>query len=600
MQVEALGRFWESFIASIRLPDGFVGSVLDALHNPSIARFSAATIMLLAAVSVLWFVTRRIWPAHRMIQMAAKAVEGTADQAAFTASFPRFDRAVNEIALLRRAWAQFRIGIIIPPQSARAPIRHHLRAGDYLHLEALEAGGFTFRQFQSWPKFFLGIGVLLSSLCIALDFHLTSIAYLSDPLAWNGFLVNLSYNVMPLLAGMTSGLALALAFYWSENRLKSDLLQFSQALEERIKFSMARPPAEQHLQLTGAAGEVPLAVQDLSALPEQLRSLSVEIVAALGRVETQMTETMPGRIGDAMAPLSEALDLLGKRLSESNAEALRQAVGELSQGLHTRAVEDLDALSTALAQARIGLEDAGLALRDASTHAGERLSDAGEALAEQMGRASQHAQQAFGPLTLRAAEFGDVLQRFNDGLSKHENAIASIAETANRAIGLMDEILSRPRDHAAPTVYAAPAQPQPLLELMAVEDLSRAARDMASSVEAVVDARRLLKRLSSRLHQPATSLIAEDWAQHREMLSDPDETLNEVLESFRTSATQQRAGLDAAMEELETRLERLFRDLDAGAARLDSALHSIRRHTLVATVPQASAAPDANEGADAA
>lgn len=598
--MEIPGRFWEWLTANVGLLDGIFGNVLQMLHTPFVARFSAAMLLLLATGSLLWFVTRRIWPAHRMIVLAAKAVEGTADQVAFTASFPRFDRAINEIALLRRAWAQFRIGIIVPPQSARAPIRHHLRAGDYLHLDALEAGGFKFRFFQSWPKFFLALGMLLSSLWIALDLHHASNAQASDPLVWNGFLTGLSHDILPLLAGMTSGLMLAVAFHWSEHRLKWDLLQLSQALEDRIRFSVAHPPAEKHLQLTAAAGTSPDSALAVSALPEQLRVLSEEIVAALGRVETQMTQTMPGRIGDAMAPLSEALDLLGRRLSESNAEALRQAVSELSQGLHARAVEDLDALSGALVQARSGLEDAGMALRDASIHASGRLSDAGEALAEQVGRASQQAQQAFSPLPLQAAEFGDVLERFNEGLSKHEHAVASITETAVQGIGQMDEILSRLRDLADVPVYAATAQPQSLTELMAVEDLSRAARDMASSVEAVLDARRLLKRLSSRLHQPATSLIAEDWAQHREILSDPDETLNEVLENFRNSATQQRAGLDAAIEELETRMERLFRDLDAGAARLNSALHSIRRNSLIASTAQASAAPDSNKGIDAA
>lgn len=600
MPVEIPGRFWEWLTAIVGLPDRVFANFLQMLHTPFAARFSAAMLLLLAAGSLLWFVTRRIWPAHRMIVLAAKAVEGTADQVAFTASFPRFDRAINEIALLRRAWAQFRIGIIVPPQSAHTPIHHHLRAGDYLHLDALEAGGFKFRFFQSWPKFFLALGMLLSSLWIALDLHHASNAQASDPLVWNGFLTGLSHDILPLLAGMTSGLMLAVAFHWSEHRLKWDLLQLSQALEDRIRFSMARPPAEQYLQLTGAAGASPGSVQEPPASPETLRVLSEEIVAALGRVETQMTQTMPGRIGDAMAPLSEALDLLGRRLSESNAEALRQAVSELSQGLHARAVEDLDALSGALVQARSGLEDAGMALRDASIHASGRLSDAGEALAEQVGRASQQAQQAFSPLPLQAAEFGDVLERFNEGLSKHEHAVASITETAVQGIGQMDEILSRLRDLADVPVYAATAQPQSLTELMAVEDLSRAARDMASSVEAVLDARRLLKRLSSRLHQPATSLIAEDWAQHREILSDPDETLNEVLENFRNSATQQRAGLDAAIEELETRMERLFRDLDAGAARLNSALHSIRRNSLIASTAQASAAPDSNKGIDAA
>lgn len=118
------------------------------------------------------------------------------------------------------------------------------------------------------------------------------------------------------------------------------------------------------------------------------------------------------------------------------------------------------------------------------------------------------------------------------------------------------------------------------MDYMMVEDLSRAARDMSSSLEAVSEARRLLKRLGSRLRQPATSLLAQDWEQHREALGESDEVLDEVLENFRAGASQQRAGLDAAIDELETRLENLFRNLDTGASRLDGALQMMRRQAM--------------------
>lgn len=604
MQVEALLNFWNSLFANISLTSGWMDWPIQLLHAPLTAIIAAELLLFLAVIGLVWFISRRIWPAHRLILMASKAVEGTADPAAFTASFPRFDRAIHETPLLRRAWGKFRAGIIVPPQSTRAAVRHNLRAGDYLHLEALEAGGFNFRFFKSWSAFFFGAGIFLTLLGVTADIHLASQAALTDAAAWGAMLAGLTNKTLPLLAGAGAGLMLAATFHWAEQRLRSDLLRLSLILEERIQFSTVRPAAEQqYLQLTGAVGAaannaVTADATQTSLLPEQLRILSQEIVAALARVETQMTQTMPGRIGDAMQPLSEALDMLGKRLSDSNAEALRQAVGELSQGLHARAAEDLDALSGALAQARGGLEDAGHLLRDASTHASEKLNNAGEALAEQMGRASQHAQQAFGPLPARVAEFGAALEQFNEGLSRHGDAVAAAAQTAQRAIGVMDEIMARPREFAPAPAYQVMAQHQmPVMDIMMAEDLSRAAREMSSSVESVSDARRLLKRLSSRLRQPATSLIAEDWGQHRDTMTDSDDVLNEVLENFREGASQQRASLDTAIEELETRLERLFRDLDSSASRLDGAIQTIRRHALIAPSATASLTPSESNNA---
>lgn len=609
MQVEALRNLWDSLFAGINLTSGWTDwpiQPIQLLHAPLTAIVAAELLLFLAVIGLAWFISRRIWPAHRLILMASKAVEGTADPAAFTASFPRFDRAIHETPLLRRAWGKFRAGIIVPPQSARAAVRHNLRAGDYLHLEALEAGGFNFRFFKSWSAFFFGAGLFLTLLGVTADIHLASQAALTDATAWGAMLAGLANKTLPLLAGAGAGLMLAATFHWAEQRLRSDLLRLSLVLEERIQFSTARPAAEQqYLQLTGAAGAaadnaVTAGATQSSLLTEQLRVLSQEIVAALARVETQMTQTMPGRIGDAMHPLSEALDMLGKRLSDSNAEALRQAVGELSQGLHARAAEDLDALSDALAQARGGLEDAGHLLRDASTHASEKLNNAGEALAEQMGRASQHAQQAFGPLPARVAEFGAALEQFNEGLSRHGDAVAAAAQTTQRAIGVMDEMMARPREYAPAPAHPAITQPQTrATDFMMIEDLARAARDMSASVETVLDARRLLKQLSSHLRAPATALITEDWGKHRNALADSDDVLNDVLENFREGASQQRAGLNAAIEELENRLERLFRNLDTGASRLDNAIQTIQRNSLIAP-SAASAPPGGAESNDAA
>lgn len=111
----------------------------------------------------------------------------------------------------------------------------------------------------------------------------------------------------------------------------------------------------------------------------------------------------------------------------------------LSHGLHSRAVEDLDALSDALAQARGGLEDAG---------------------------------QALSP--------------FNEGLSRHTGSVSSAAGTSHRVIRLLDELMQRPLlETASTTAPAVMLQGQtPVMNILMVEDLSRAARDMATSLEA--------------------------------------------------------------------------------------------------------------------
>ena len=575
-----------------------VGGALSVLHHPSVPLFLSLLLLLASVLCAAWYIVRRIWPAHRAIMMAAHAVESAADAVAFTPNFPRFDRAMNELAVLRRPWLQFRVGVFVPPQSTRTPVRHHLRAGDYLHLRGLEDGGFNFRFFRSWAGMFVFMGLLLSLLGFTADLHAAwpAMEYTTAP----------AFKIVPLLSGMIAGLILSTAYQWSLNRLRQDLLRLSSALEARIVFSPIPVSAQTQAQLTGPAGYTAPG-QDSTAQTAIMQGLSTDFVKALSRIETHLIETLPGRIGEAMHPVSNALDLLGKRLSEANSEALRQAVGDLSLGLHKGAAQDLDALTGVLEEARAALADVCNVMREASRESSSQLVLAGESLTAQLDRTFREADLAISPLTAQMAEFGDTLNQINTALGQNTHAFLSVIDSAQKAIHAMDETLDRRREAAEefaqhPAIVqagAASTAHYPVLDVLAADDLAQAARDVSSSVDAVSDARRALKRLSSRLRQPATALLTEDWERHRENLTG-DEALTEVLENFRDGASKQRAGLDLAVEDLETRLERLFRDLEAGASRLENAIQTLRRQAQSGAPPAPHAPPAAGNGEDAA
>lgn len=596
MRLDALRQYLDEISRYPAVIEGALPALFGVLHAPTPFMALALLLLLAAWVSLIWYIGARIWPAHKAISVASRAIEGIVDPVSFAASFPRFDRAINDMPLLRRPWRLFRVGIVIPAQSSRTPVRHHLRAGDHLHVPALEAGGFNFRFFQTWGYFFFGIGAVISLLGMTSDFYAAGIGGAdSAPL-----LGSLAYKFLPLIAGMIAGMALLGGFHWAKNRLHKDMQKLSRALEERLQFApqqSAQPaqPAQSYVAQLAAPSHLPAAdVRDLPAQPDDLRGFSGDLVSALARIEAQMTDKLPARIGDAMQPLSEALDLLGRRLSESNANALRQAVGELSQGLHTRATQDLEALSDALTQARGGLEDVGHVLRDASEHASAQFSHAGEVLAAQLSRASQDAQQAMAPFPARIGEFGDALDQIHAALARHGDVFAGVAASAQTAMRALNELLSLPRETVAQ--FTGPA-PMPAINMFMVEDLSRAAREMSASAEAVSETRRLLKRLSGRLRQPATTLMANDWDQYRDASEGSDELLSEMLNNFREGASNQRAALDSAISEMEERLERLFRDLDSSTARLESAITSARRHMHGAAVPQGATGSESGDAA---
>lgn len=583
MRVEALTQYLDQMSQYPALLAAMLPPFFEAMRGPMLSTAAAAALLLAAGICLLWYIGGRIWPAHKAISIASRAIEGIADPVSFAASFARFDSAINEMPLLRRPWRLFRVGIVIPAQSSRTPVRHHLRAGDYLHVKALEEGGLNFRFFESWGYYFCAAGLVLSLIGLASEFYGAGNAVqgmAGSPLS------GLAYKMLPLIAGLIAEMLLVGASEWAKNRLHKDMQRLSRALEARLQFAPQKTaqPAQSYVAQLAAPTHLP--AEDFSAA-DGMRGLSGDVVTALARIETQITEKLPGRIGDAMQPLSEALQAFAKRLSDSNAEALRQAVGELAQGLRTRNAEDLDALSDALAQARSGLLDVGNVLRDAGAHANDQLARAGETLAAQLSSVALEAEHAAAPFPARIHEFSAALDDINTALGRHSDAFAEVVESARTAMAAMNEMLSQPRDMIppahAPQLQSAPA---PVVNMLVVEDLARAARDMSSSAEAVSETRRLLKRLSSRLRQPATSLMAAEWDQYRDTAEDSGEVLSEVLNNFREGASNQRAGLDAAISEMETRLERLFRDLDSGATRLESALVTLRRqHGAAGTAP---------------
>lgn len=569
-----------AFGGFLGLAQGFVGGVFGWLHDPQMAIAGALALLIFAAIAAWRFMFVRILPVAHAINAVRARIEESSDTVFFATNFGRFDLELNAITPLRRAWLMFRSVLLMPGVNSRQPIRYSSRAADYLHIGALEAGGLNFRFFQGWANYFLGFGVLISFLGLSSDLFMASLPVTPDDPAPVHLLSGMAFKVVPLICGMLGWLLLTFTYRGAEEMLRDGVQSLARAIDDRLQYV-----APQSLLSPEREG-----LRELELQAEHMRTLSRDIGASLQRVEMQLSDTLPGRIGEAMGPLANAIDQLGRRLAEANTEALRKAVGELAEGLHARASGDIEALSHVLTEARLSIESAGEAMRDASHVIRDAAGDAGEnlrselaqataalgagmggagaELAAQLATVSRQAEQAFAPLPQRIGDLGDMLQTMNTRMAQQGEAFASVISLSQAAVKSLGESISHIRD-AVPGAARAD-------DAIVVSDLTRASRDISSSAETAGDARRLLKRLSDKLHQPATRLMNQDWSAHLQALGDTDAMLTEIFENFQESATQQRTALDAAIAELEGRIERLFRDLDSGAERLESAIGTIR------------------------
>ncbi len=608
--MDGLARFFDAifsgvssaFGAVLGLAQAGVSGMFGLLHDPQVAIASAIALLIIAGITLVRFLFGRILPISQAIALIRGKIEETPDMAAFATNFGRFDLELNGITPLRRAWMMFRAGLVLPPANSRLPIRYSSRAGDYLHLTALESGGLNFRYFQGWANYFLGIGVLIAFLGLSSDLYMASLPASPDAPTPAHLLSGMAFKAVPLICGMLGWLLLTFTYRSAEEMLRDGVQSLARAIDDRLHYL-----APQSLLSPEREG-----LRELELQAEHMRTLSRDIGASLQRVEVQLSDTLPGRIGEAMGPLANAIDLLGKRLAEANTEALRKAVGELAEGLHARASEDISALSDVLCEARLSIESAGEAMRDASHVIRDAAGDAGEnlrselsqavvllgnglggagaELAAQLSLVSQHAERAFAPLPQRIGDLSDMLQTMNSRMAQQGEAFASVITLAQAAVKSLGDSMTHIRE----------ASPASATDAIVVSDLSRAARDISSSVETAGDARRLLKRLSEKLQQPATRLMNEDWSLHLQSLGDTDAMLTEIFENFQESATQQRAALDAAIIELEGRVERLFRDLDSGVERLESAIGTIRAGSGTTIVSLRSGTMPAGETQDSA
>jgi len=574
---------------------GVVSGIFGWLHDPQVVVVFAFALLVAAGVTAWRFMFLRILPVTSQIAKARAVAEETSDLIVFATNFGRVDLEINSIRLLQRSWLMFRAGLVMPLPNSRQPIRYNSRAGDYLNMNSLEAGGLNFRSFQGWANYFLGIGVLITFLGLSSDLYMASLAPVTGgPVLLSG----MAFKVVPLMCGMLGWLLLTFTYRSAEERLRENVQSLARAIDDRLQYVL--PQTMQSPEREG--------LRELELQAEHMRTLSRDIGASLQRVETQLSDTLPGRIGEAMGPLANAIDLLGKRLAEANTDALRKAVGDLADGLHARASQDIEALSGVLTEARLSIESAGEAMRDSShviresaNDAGENLraeisqaaallgdglTSAGSELASQLSQVAEEAERAFAPLPLRISELSEMLQTMNARIAQQGEAFGSVITLSQTAVKSLGESVAHIRD----------VSPANAIDVAVVSDLSRAARDISSSFEAANDARGLLKRLNERLKQPATRLMSEDWTAHLNALGDTDAMLTEIFENFQNGAAEQRATLDAAMAELEGRMERMFRDLDAGAGRLESAIDSLRSYTPPAVAPQKAKAKDSVAG----
>ena len=115
--------------------------------------------------------------------------------------------------------------------------------------------------------------------------------------------------------------------------------------------------------------------------------------------------------------------------TEANSEALRQAVGDLSLGLHKGAAQDLDALTGVLEEARAALADVCNVKREASRESSSQLVLAGESLTAQLDRTFREADLAISPLTAQMAEFGTIAGccANSSAASRRRSRVSSIA-----------------------------------------------------------------------------------------------------------------------------------------------------------------------------
>jgi len=381
---------------------------------------------------------------QRALSEAEKKLARADGPLRFVGEFESIRLELSASPVLGERWREYSETLVLPDKPGR-PIRSTWRASDYfnLHLCRSRRIGIDLRYEAALPNLLVGAGLLFTFLGLAAALYSAGNVVSGDAatrsVALKTLLDTASFKFITSLVGLLLSILYALLRKQLLKRIDRSLDHFIATLEARVP--MVSPAVLQH--------EANLLLERQLT---QLDIFSNQLALNIGEV---FDRAFDQRLGEHVAPLTEAMQQLASNMSSSNEGALKLMLDGFVEKLQGGAGEHMLNVSESLSSLGNRLEGLQTGLGEAAI----RMSQSADAMATRMGEGAEAAlsritNELSGLATsLRTtaeqtrsagADAGrELASRLEAAASGFELAASGIAETLSRAASALADNMGK-------------------------------------------------------------------------------------------------------------------------------------------------------------
>lgn len=498
------------------------------------------TIGIVVAALVTW-AGLSAWRLRAGTRLVCETLEGAAarlarevDAPRFTVNFEAASKALADMPLLGHRWREYREALIVPSAPGRL-VRATSRAEGWFDIGSLyRVAGVDGRYHAALPNLLVGAGLLFTflGLAVALSTAGGIVAEGATQEQRNAELRALldaaSFKFITSLVGLFLSIVYALFRKHSLARAEASLDRFIAILDARVPL------------LTPAALQ-----QEANHLLEkqgtQLETFSTELALNIGNA---FDRAFDQRLGEHIAPLSEAMQALAANMASRNEDAMQRMLAAFIDQLQSGAGDRMADVSKALSSLASRLEGLQRGMDDAAA----RIS---QATAEMTARMGQETAASSAKLT---TQFEGMLTELRD-----------LAEASRRAGAASAEALSAQARQAAASFEATTASVAAAMEKASESSaatIGRGAEQAAGQLTAAAE----------QMHRELQAALADVSSSLRDAGDAMREAAGTALGSISRAVTEMSDGLRQAAKEAGAELAR---GGDAAGSRIDIAAGSL-------------------------
>jgi methyl-accepting chemotaxis protein len=416
---------------------------------------------------------------------AKRLIEKTGSPVEFAENYEAISPKIAADRVLGSRWREYTESLVLPQESNR-PIRATTRAGTWFDTGLLRvpAIGVDARYHAALPNLLVGAGLLFTFLGLAAALGtaggiIGGVDQAGRNNALRVLLDTASFKFITSLIGLLLSILYALYRKRSLKRIERALDGFLTVLETRVP--LLTPAALQQ-----EANEL------LKRQSVQLETFSTDLAVNLG---SAFDSAFNERLGEHIAPLTNAMQRLADGMGSKNENALKAMVDSFVQGLQGGTGDRMQDVAKSLEGLSLRLEGLQTGLGDAAV----RMAQSADAMASRMGEGAEAA----------LSRITDQIGGIADGLRNIVDQTSAAGTTAGRDMSERIEAAAKMFEEAARGISESMTTAARGMEASIGEQATQSSARLSTQLEAVVEELRLLAENSRATGTEAFATLAQ-------------------------------------------------------------------------------------------